>query len=199
MKKIVLASASPRRRELLEMLKIKFDVIPDDSPETISRDFAPHMVVCELAKNKGSNVIAKICEEAIVISADTIVVLDNQILGKPKNEDDARKMLMMLSGNVHEVYTGVSVTDTKTNKNICFYERTCVKFRDLSDSEILAYIQTGEPMDKAGAYGIQSLGALFVEKIDGDYMNVVGLPVCELGKVLKNEFGINILGESLSD
>ncbi len=199
MRNIILASASPRRRELLEMLKIRFDIIPDNSPEDKSIATLPCEIVCELAKCKGLNVLKKTNKDALVISADTIVVVDNQILGKPKSADDAHRMLTMLSGRTHEVYTGVFVADSKTGKSFSFYEKTDVKFKKLTDAEITEYIKTGEPMDKAGGYGIQNLGALFVEKINGDYFNVVGLPVCKLGMVLKNEFGINILDESLSN
>lgn len=199
MKKIVLASASPRRRELLEMLKLRFDVIPDNSPEDKKTATTPDEVVCELAKSKGLNVISKINYEAIVISADTIVAVDNQILGKPACEEEARKMLTMLSDRTHEVFTGVFVADSKSGKKISFYEKTEVKFKKLTEEEISEYIKTGEPMDKAGGYGIQNLGALFVEKINGDYFNVVGLPIFRLGIILKNKFGINILGECLSN
>jgi len=194
-KKIVLASNSPRRRELLEMIGINFEVIPDNTPEPINRDMIPKDVVCQLAEFKGKNVSKKIgkSENAIIIAADTVVVIDNEIMGKPKNDNDALKMLLKLSGNVHCVYTGVYVLDTETDNFVSFCEKTEVFFKKLDIDEIKDYIITGEPMDKAGAYGIQNLGSLFVEKINGDYFNVVGLPISKLGEVLKKNFDIKII------
>ena len=195
MKKIILASGSPRRKELLEMLNVKFEVIPDNSPESIKENCEPDEIVCSLARDKCLNVSKKINYDAIVIAADTIVFVDGKLIGKPKDKDEAFEMLSNLSGKEHEVYTGVSIIDTMLGKNVLFFEKTKVKFKKLCDEEIIDYIKTGEPMDKAGAYGIQNLGALFVEKIDGDYFNVVGLPVCKLGEALKKEFGINIIDD----
>ncbi len=195
MKKIILASGSPRRKELLEMLNVKFEVIPDNSPESIKENCKPDEIVCSLARDKCLNVSKKINYDAIVIAADTIVFVDGKPIGKPKDKDEAFEMLSSLSGKEHEVYTGVSIIDTTLGKDVLFFEKTKVKFKKLCDEEIIDYIKTGEPMDKAGAYGIQNLGALFVEKIDGDYFNVVGLPVCKLGETLKKEFGINIIDD----
>ena len=141
---------------------------------------------------KGADVASKI-KDGIVISADTIVYFDKRILGKPENEPGAKKMLEMLSGNVHEVYTGICVTDGTSGKSISDFEVTKVKFRTLTEEEIDRYIATGEPMDKAGSYGIQGKGCLFVEKIDGDYLNVVGLPAVKLAAILREEFNLNIM------
>ena len=194
-KRIILASNSPRRRELLEMIGLKFDIIADNTPEPINRDMTPDAVVCELAAFKCKNVSKTLDrgEGAIVIAADTVVAIDGEILGKPKDEQDAINMLTMLSGRMHCVYTGVYVFDTDTEKCVSFCEKTEVFFKKLDIDEIKDYIITGEPMDKAGAYGIQNLGSLFVEKINGDYLNVVGLPLYKLGKVLKNDFNIKLI------
>ncbi len=199
--KIVLASASPRRAELLKNIGLEFSITPDDSEEISTPGLDPAETVKELARNKASNVAERIRnsgglggEEALVIGADTVVVLSGEILGKPKDEADAERTLRRLSGNRHEVYTGVSVIDTFSGREVCDHEATVVEFRDISDEEIAAYIRTGEPMDKAGAYGIQNLGALFVKRIEGDYFNVVGLPLCKLGMILKKEFGVRLIG-----
>ncbi len=193
-KRIILASNSPRRRELLSMLGLEFDVIADNTPENIDRNLKPDEVVNELARFKGENVIGKLPEntDGIIIAADTVVVIDGKITGKPKDEKDAERMLLELSSNVHYVYTGVYVKDICTKKAVTFCEKTEVFFKDLDIMEIKDYINTGESMDKAGAYGIQNIGSLFVEKIKGDYFNVVGLPLCHLGKVLTTEFNIKI-------
>ena len=122
------------------------------------------------------------------------MAINGKILGKPANEADAAKTLGLLSGNRHEVYTGISVIEAFSGREVCDFEATAVEFRDISDEEIDAYIRTGEPMDKAGAYGIQNLGALFVKRIEGDYFNVVGLPLCRLGMILKKEFGVRLIG-----
>ncbi len=194
-KRIILASNSPRRRELLEMIGLKFDIIADNTPEPMNCDKAPDEIVCELAEFKGNNVSKKLesAEGAIIIAADTVVAVDNEILGKPSDTQDAMNMLLKLSGKMHCVYTGVYVLDTDTDKRISFYEKTEVFFKKLDIDEINDYINTREPLDKAGAYGIQNLGSLFVEKINGDYFNVVGLPLSRLGRVLKEDFGIKII------
>ena len=141
---------------------------------------------------KGTDVASKV-KDAIVISADTIVYFDKKILGKPTDRVNAKKMLEMLSGNVHEVYTGICVTDSVSGRSISDYEVTKVKFKTLTEEEIDRYIETGEPMDKAGSYGIQGKGCLLVEKIEGDYLNVVGLPAVKLAKILKEEFNLNLI------
>ncbi len=192
MKKIILASNSPRRRELLSALGLEFEIIPDNTPEIMEEGLSPCETVKSLAKFKGENIRKTLsCDtDAVIISADTVVAINNMILGKPKDNKDAEKMLKMLSGNMHCVYTGVYVVENLSGKSANFYEKTEVFFKNLDINEIKDYINTGEPMDKAGAYGIQNFGSLFVEKLQGDYFNVVGLPVCALGKVLTKDFGI---------
>ncbi|MEE1012717.1 MAG: Maf family protein [Clostridia bacterium] len=193
MKELILASQSPRRRELLGCLVPDFTVITDDSEETLIPGEAPAQTVQRLAAEKAEHVSAKTDADALILAADTVVVLDGSILGKPKDEADAFAMLSALSGNTHQVFTGMAVLDTKTGQCVTAFETTKVRFRALSHREIRQYIASGEPMDKAGAYGIQELGALFVEGIDGDYFNVVGLPLCRLGKLLKESFEIDLL------
>lgn len=191
-KRLVLASASPRRKEILENLGLDFEVITSNAEEKVDSDIPPYMVVQQLAMLKGTDVALK-TENALVISADTIVYLDGEILGKPGEIQNARQMLKKLSGKEHEVYTGICITDSGAGKSVSDYELTKVKFRDLNDEEIENYINTGEPMDKAGGYGIQGKGCLLVEKINGDYLNVVGLPATKLSKILKEEFNFNII------
>lgn len=196
MKKIILASNSPRRKELLQNMGIDFEVIPDNTPEPMDARLLPCDMVKMLAKFKGENVLMSLYdweEDAIIIAADTVVSVDDTILGKPKSKDDAFEMLKLLSGRCHNVYTGVYVTEKSSKKSANFYEKTEVFFKSLDITEINDYINSGEPMDKAGSYGIQNLGSLFVEKINGDYFNVVGLPVCRLGKVLAMDFGIKFI------
>ena len=192
-RKIVLASQSPRRRELLAGLISDFEIITDNSEEVAEPDLLPEEVVKKLAMQKASNVSAKADDNAIIIAADTVVFIDGVILGKPADEDEARAMLRKLSGREHHVCTGIAVIDNKTGKSVSDIQRTAVSFKPLSDGEIDRYIATKEPMDKAGAYGIQELGALFVEGIKGDYFNVVGLPVCKLAQILKREFNYTIM------
>lgn len=194
MEKIVLASASPRRRELLEQIGIKFDIVVSNEPEDeIDKSLSPENYTSELALMKACNVAKKLTgtkrKDSLIIAADTVVYSDGKILGKPKDSDDAFRILKSLSGKAHEVYTGICVmrlTDGyATSKSI----KTMVKFKELTDKTIKAYIKTGEPADKAGAYGIQGRGAVLVEEICGDYFNVVGLPLSALYDVLISEFG----------
>lgn len=191
-KKIVLASASPRRKEILQTLGVDFEVLTSDAEEKVDSELPPHLIVQELAMLKGADVATKV-ENAIVISADTIVWMDKTMLGKPTDVQNAKNMLKKLSGKTHEVYTGVCVTDSISGKSVSDYEVTKVRFRELSDEEIDRYIATNEPMDKAGAYGIQGIGCLLVRSIEGDYLNVVGLPAVKLSKILKEEFNFNII------
>ena len=191
MAELVLASQSPRRRELLKLIKEDFVICPDDSPEIVDEKLSPWELVLNLSMVKCINVSEKFSDDAVVIGADTVVAIDDTILGKPDSVEDAYSMLKSLSGNKHSVYTGVSVMCRKTGKVINFYEKTDVFFYELSDEEIKKYIETKEPMDKAGAYGIQEKGGLFVKKVDGDYNNVVGLPVARLARILNNEFDLN--------
>ncbi|NLG85827.1 MAG: septum formation inhibitor Maf [Firmicutes bacterium] len=193
MKKLVLASKSPRRRELLAGLGVPFSVIPSKVSETIT-DANPATLVEELARHKAESVACEVLldQQALVIGADTIVVLDGIILGKPKDEADAASMLQCLSGRWHQVFTGVAVTQPGSGCSLSCHEVTAVKFRSLSAEEIAAYVATKEPLDKAGAYGIQGKGALLVERIDGCYFNVVGLPLVKLAGLLAH-FGVDLL------
>ena len=192
----ILASGSPRRKELLELMGLEFKVIVSQADEdSVSKDLKPELYVQELALLKASATAKEVLrnKNAVIISADTIVTLDGQILGKPKDEDDAFNKLSKLSGREHEVYTGYCVMRISNGKAVCGKVRTKVKFKDLSDDKIRGYINSGEPMDKAGAYGIQGLGSLLIEKIDGDYFNVVGLPISALADTLEDEMDIKIL------
>ena len=192
-KRVVLASKSPRRKELLGRLIPEFEIEVDDSEEVMDMSVPPEEAVKRLAVKKAENVAKKIQKDALIISADTTVFIDGEILGKPKDEKNAKEMLRCLSGREHYVSTGICVYDTKSGKLVSDFERTAVRFRYISDDEIEGYIKSGEPMDKAGAYGIQNLGALFVEGIKGDYFNVVGLPLFKLGRLLKDEFDISFI------
>lgn len=181
---LILASKSPRRRELLEQIGVTdFLVRPAVDPEVADLTMPPQTLVETLALHKAREVAAKHARPGdIVLGADTIVVLEREILGKPRDEAHARKMLRALSDRKHRVYTGIALI--RDGREYHAHEQTEVHFRALTDGEIDAYIATGEPMDKAGAYGIQGRGALFVDRIHGDYCNVVGLPVCRLGLML---------------
>lgn len=172
--KIILASASPRRRELLAQAGFEFEVITSDVDEVVDPDLTPDMLVMSLAKQK-AQAVAINREDFVVIGSDTVVVLDSKVLGKPKDEADAVRMLESLSGRTHEVYTGVCVAYGGGTHS--FFECTRVKFCELEEEQISAYVATNEPMDKAGAYGIQGKGCVLVEGIEGDYFNVVGFPV----------------------
>jgi septum formation protein len=174
MQHLILASGSPRRKELLKNLRLTFDVVVSQIDESFNEDMRPEEVVMHLAYQKASDV-AKLYPYSFVIGADTIVCCENQILGKPKDQQEAFDMLKMLSGKTHEVFTGVSIVHGQ--KHSTFYEKTEVTFWELSDEEIHDYISSGEPLDKAGSYGIQELGSALVKKIHGDYFSVVGLPV----------------------
>ena len=181
---IVLASGSPRRLEMLKMMGISdFKVIPDTSEEVVISGLSPQEQVCGLSLQKAQNV-AKLCStDEIVIAADTLVYLDNEPLGKPDSQTDADRMLRKLSGRKHSVFTGVTIIKKETC--ISHAEKTDVFFRDITDSEIKAYVETGEPMDKAGAYAAQGGAAVFISRIEGDFFNVVGLPLCRLSMMLK--------------
>lgn len=191
--KFVLASASPRRRELLENIGLKFEIMADNSDEEFAENEQPFDTVKRLAKQKALNVAGKVQSDAIIIGADTVVSIDGKILGKPKDETEAEEMLSLLSGRRHTVFTGIAVIEKSSGRIVSDFEATDVKFRELSREEIKEYVRSGEPMDKAGAYGIQNLGALLIEGIDGDYFNVVGLPLCKLGIILKQEFDVKVL------
>jgi len=179
---LVLASKSPRRRELLKLITEDFVIKTEETDETLPEGISPAEAVLYLSRIK-----AEPFENGTdtVIGADTVVAADGKILGKPCDEQEARLMLKMLSGKTHSVFTGVTVISPGGRES--FYAETRVKFFELSDDEIDAYVKSGECMDKAGAYGIQGKGSLFVERIDGDYFNVVGLPASLLYRVLKKE------------
>ena len=188
---IILASASPRRKELLEMLGVKdLKIVPAVGEEKAAAGLTPDVLVKALASHKAREVAAACAPDDIVIAADTIVWHDGRVYGKPHSEAEAAQMLRALSGDTHEVYTGVSVI--RNGKELLAAERSAVRFRELSDGEIAAYIATGEPMDKAGAYGIQGKASLFAEGIEGDFFNVMGLPLCRLGLMLKEQ-GVGLL------
>ncbi|MFP7299834.1 Maf family protein [Neobacillus niacini] len=182
MQNLILASSSPRRKELLENLRLTFTISSSEVDESFDPTLSPEDVVMDLAERK-AQVIFNENPNAFVIGSDTIVVLDGQVLGKPTDEREAKKMLTMLSGKRHDVYTGVSILSP--NGTVRFYERTEVWFWELTDEEINFYVQSGEPLDKAGAYGIQQLGSMLVKKINGDYYAVVGLPVSKTYRELK--------------
>ncbi|MBO5930277.1 MAG: septum formation inhibitor Maf [Clostridia bacterium] len=193
---IILASGSPRRKELLHTLGLDFTVRESHADETVDQALPPYFICEQLSLLKASSVAAELKSEgtdAIVIGADTIVVTDGAIVTKPTDTQDAKNILSSLSGNWHSVFTGVTVMNTKNAKSETFYVETKVHFIKLNDADIDAYIKTGEPMDKAGAYGIQGKGAQLIDRIEGDYFNVVGLPICKLAQVLKEEFGIACL------
>ena len=188
MAKIVLASASPRRQELLGRMGIReFDVRIPEADESYPDHFTPAQIVEHISRQKAIAAAAICSEEEIVITADTMVFLDDRRLGKPRDEADALQMLMSLQGRHHTVCTGVTVR--QGDKIITESESTEVYFRTATEAELRSYIATGEPMDKAGSYGIQEKGALLVEKIHGDYFNVMGLPVLRLSRMLE-QFGL---------
>ncbi len=185
--RFVLASASPRRKELLKNAGYEYEVCPADIDETTPEGVEPQ-VACEILARKKAQAVLKANPDAVVLGSDTIVVLGNKILGKPENESDAKAMLKALSGRVHQVCTGLCVCSK--DKTLSMVSEADVRFYELSDEMIDAYIATGEPMDKAGAYGIQAIGSMLVKSIDGDYFTIVGLPVAKAARMLA-EFGIN--------
>lgn len=188
---IILASGSPRRKEILENTNLKFSVITSDIDERIFENEEPIQLVLRLAFEKCMSV-AQNNPSDLVIGADTIVVLDNEILGKPKNEEEAFNMLSKLSNREHQVITGMSIVNLENEKKIVDYAISNVKFKKLTDQDIKDYISTKECLDKAGSYGIQGYGALLVEEIKGDYFNIVGLPISKLSDILKINFNINL-------
>lgn len=188
---IVLASGSPRRHELLHRIGVAdFDVVVPEADETYPPGLTPQETVAHIARAKAEAAKALTAPDDLVITADTMVFLGAERLGKPRDEADALRMLSELAGNHHTVCTGVTVRQNDRQK--CFTVSTEVYFRSASEDELRAYIASGEPMDKAGAYGVQGLGALLVERIDGDFYNVMGLPVLPLAETLK-EFGVRLL------
>lgn len=199
MSQIILASASPRRKDLLEQIGLEFEICPAKGEEIITES-RPDAVVLELSRQKAEEVAAGVLtyneqhpdlatpQDILVIGADTVVAYEDEILGKPKNENDAKRMLSLLQGNTHSVYTGITLVfidkSGRTGEHR-FYEKTDVTMYPMSEAEIERYIASGEPMDKAGSYGIQGRCAIYVKEIKGDYNNVVGLPVARLYQELK--------------
>lgn len=182
-KKVILASASPRRQELLKNIINEFEIIPAEVDESLNSDIQPEKAAQYLSRKKAEN-IAKKYPDAVVIGSDTTVVTDDEILGKPENKKDAYNMLKKLSGKIHKVITGVCILGE--GKEISFSEITEVEFYKLGEKEIEDYLSTDEWTDKAGAYGIQGKAGLFVKRINGDYNNVVGLPVSRLNREIKD-------------
>lgn len=195
-KRLILASASPRRREILEKMGYSFEVRPSNADESLPADIPPAEAAVLLAKRKALSIV---CDEGfVVLGSDTAVVADGKILGKPKDTAEAFEMLRMLSGRVHSVFTGVCAASGGNAD--CLVNETRVEFYPLSDEMIKSYIATGEPMDKAGSYGIQGAGCVLVKKIDGDFFSVMGLPAAETARLLskagvKNSFNLIYQGD----
>ncbi len=192
MEKIILASSSPRRRELLSKYNLNLQVFPANIVETYGEGDTPEQIAMSLALQKALWVERHV-NNGIIISADTIVILEDKILNKPIDDKDAFQMLNALSGKDHKVITGLSIIRANTNLKIIDFESTIVEFRNISDDKIKSYISTKEPMDKAGAYGIQGYGQVLVKGIKGCYSNVVGLPLAKLDYLLNTFFNIKIL------
>lgn len=191
-KKIILASQSPRRKWLLEQIGLEFEIIPSNFDEDIENKKFSKQLIESLAYEKAKEVAERNEEKALIIAADTVVIMGNQILGKPTDEKDAENMLKKLSNKTHKVITAIAIIDKYEDKTLINSKISKVKFKKLSEREILDYIKTGEPMDKAGSYGIQAYGSLFVEKVEGCYNNIVGLPLNLLSEMLKS-FGIHLI------
>lgn len=187
---MILASASPRRKQLLEQIGLNFKVVAAGVDESGCGELPPGELVEQLSQRKAAAVAERVGQDDLIIAADTVVSLEGTALGKPSDEGAAYRMLTALSGVRHQVYTGLTLRQGE--KVLTRRQQTTVTFRELSEEEITAYIATGEPIDKAGAYGIQGMGAVLVESIEGDYYNVMGLPLCLLCEMLK-EFGVEVL------
>ncbi len=194
---LILASKSPRRKEILENVGLDFEILVSDTDESVPFGTLPFDAVMEISKRKAMAVKTVLADKAdgkIILGADTVVALDNEIIGKPKNRENAIEILSRLSGNRHVVYTGFTVI--KDDFVYSDFESTNVYFRRLSEKEIVSYVDSGEPMDKAGAYGIQKLGSLLVNKICGDYFNVMGLPINKIAVTFCEKLGINLLSKN---
>ena len=194
--RVILASASPRRKKFFEELGIDFEIIPSDCDERVDESLSPEKRVEEISKKKLEDVRKRTGDdEALIVASDTLVFAGNRILGKPKDDEDAKDMLRLLSGTEHYVISGVAAS--YRGKTASASERTAIVFRDVSEKEILRYVRSGEHRDKAGAYGIQEKGGFFTKEVRGDLNNVVGLPIYRLGVMLEKEFGIDLysLGE----
>jgi len=191
-RKIILASGSPRRKELLSLIGLKFRVDVSDYEEDLRLKLKPHELAKFLSCEKACAVAHKY-RDAVIIAADTFIVFRGKLLGKPHTDKEALRMLTMLNGKLHSVITGYTVLDTCSRRKHSSAVETKVWFRKMTDEELRAYVKTGEPLDKAGAYAIQGIGCLIVKKIEGDYFNVIGLPVASLAVTLK-KFGISVMG-----
>lgn len=193
---LVLASASPRRKQLLEQLGLSFEILPSIVDETLDQSVDPADLARSLAEAKAFDVARRLAggpkEDALVIGADTIVIIDGEVLGKPVNAEDARNMISRLAGRTHRVITGIALCRQSTEETLVEHEETLVWIRPMEPHEIASYVATGEPMDKAGAYAIQGLGSALVYRIEGCYYNVVGLPVPRLVTMLRR-FDIDLL------
>jgi septum formation protein len=190
MRKIILASASPRRKEILRKTGLNFSICTSDYKEDINLSLKPRALAKFLSRKKAETVAHKY-KNAIIIAADTFIVFKNRLLGKPHTDKEAEKMLNMLNGKAHSVITGFTIMDTASKKILSRSVETKVYFKKLGRKEINAYVRSKEPLDKAGAYAIQGLGSVFIERIDGDFLNVVGLPLRALTESLK-KFGITV-------
>ena len=190
MRKIILASASPRRKEILRKTGLNFSICTSDYKEDINLSLKPRALAKFLSRKKAESVAHKY-KNAIIIAADTFIVFKNRLLGKPHTDKEAEKMLNMLNGKAHSVITGFTIMDTASKKILSRSVETKVYFKKLGRKEINAYVRSKEPLDKAGAYAIQGLGSVFIERIDGDFLNVVGLPLLALTESLK-KFGITV-------
>lgn len=193
--RLILASSSPRRQELIRLLKLPYDIRVGRVDERIASDMTPEQIVRELSMRKAQAIheeMTRLEGRTVIIGADTVVTFDERIFGKPKDDQDAFRMLDQLQGNTHHVYSGVACVDVESRRAIVDHCVTAVTFKPLSARQIERYIETGEPHDKAGAYGIQGLGATFIEKIEGDYFNVVGLPLSLLSDML-GRLGIRVI------
>jgi septum formation protein len=189
MKKLILASSSPRRKEILERLAVPFETQNSNYKEDISLDISPQDLARTLALGKANAVVEK-NTNAVVVGADTFVYFNGKKIGKPKGKEEAIKILHEMSGKTHSVFTGFAVVDTDTKKTVSNVVETKVYFKKISDKLIRDYVDTGEPLDKAGSYALQGLGAILIDKIDGDFFNVMGLPLSSLAETLR-EFGIS--------
>lgn len=188
--KIILASTSPRRSELLKQIGLDFTVMPSQYEEDMTLKMSPKNLAKTLAYGKAKDLVGKV-KEGIIIGVDTFLVLGSRRIGKPKDSQDALKILQTLSGKTIKVYSGIAIIDSATGKELVDYEITKVKFKKLSKEEIEHYVKTGEPLDKAGAFAIQGMGAIFISSIKGCYSNVIGLPLHNLYKNLQ-KFGVDI-------
>ena len=192
METIILASRSPRRSEILKAAGIPFEVMCADADETPVKSVTAAELTMGLASRKLRAVCDKVGDGRLILAADTVVCRNGEVFGKPKDEADAERMLTLLSDGWHEVYTGIAMQ--KNGKLVIDYDVTHVRMRKIGKAEIKAYIASGEPADKAGAYAVQELGSIFVQRLDGSFHNVVGLPICLVCEHLYDDFGISVIG-----